>query len=147
MIGWSLGTGFGIGEIWYIAYSISVLTIELPNWIFLLSGFGVERFFVVFAHALFTMVALHGLRNKRIQNFFFTFLVAVGLHALLNAPIFFPKLGLLTVLEMQLVVFLELIIVFVSAFFILLFYSKITDEDLISRLKEKEDLLRRARND
>lgn len=146
MIGWSLGAGFGIGEIWYLAYNVAIQPIELPGWVLLLSGFGMERFFVVFAHALFTMVALRGLKEKKFRYFAVTFLVAIGLHSLLNGPIFLPTLGILTIFEMQLILFLELIIVFVGAFYILLVFSRTTDLDSPSRLQEKEKLLQRARN-
>lgn len=65
-IGWSLGIGFGIGEIWYLAFLIALdPNFEGIRW-FLFTGFLFERVLVVILHAGMTILTLYGFNKKKL---------------------------------------------------------------------------------
>lgn len=83
LIGLAVGIGFGLGEATYLAYGIAQTPAynQLP-W-YMSTGFASERLIVTFAHGLMTsLVALGVYYGKR--NILLGFMIAVGLHALIN---------------------------------------------------------------
>jgi hypothetical protein len=83
----AIGLGFGIGEMWFVAYEVSKIPeyTGMPWYYFL--GYLNERTMVCFFHGAFTMVALKFLKKR----FILGFLGAVGLHYLANLPIFLAR--------------------------------------------------------
>jgi hypothetical protein len=81
----AIGLGFGIGEIWFLAYECSGVPAftSIPWYGF--AGFMQERFLVLVMHGAFTACALIFFRNKL---FIIGFLIAVLLHYIGNFPIF-----------------------------------------------------------
>lgn len=146
LVAYCVGIGFGIGEIWWLASlfiflnSPSLIGLGWTTW---LSGFGFERFFVTFGHAAIFMVVLFGYR----KNSGSTALYLAGamiLHALYDFPIILNTLGLITSLEMVLIIFLELICGFIASFYLLDYFvrSPIDPEREI----KKQELLQRAQD-
>jgi len=82
-----VGLGFGIGEIWYLAYSFSRTQPEyasgIKNFFLLLPGFGGERVLGVLAHMIFTGMVGYGFSISQPIRFF---LLAVLLHFVINFP-------------------------------------------------------------
>ncbi|MFX0211968.1 MAG: PrsW family glutamic-type intramembrane protease [Candidatus Hodarchaeota archaeon] len=145
ILGWCLGAGFGIGEIWFLTIQISMQIEETQyNWLTLLSGFGFERFFVVFAHITFTLIALKGLEIGR-RKFLETITLAALFHGVFDSPILLHTAGYLTYFEMIMIVFLELILTFMAAFY--LFYINYTSVRILEdeRTIQKSNLLLRAK--
>ena len=143
---YSVGIGFGIGEIWYLASLL--LNYQSPNiagsnlvaWF---GGFGFERFFVTFAHASIFMIILFGYRKNYFQTVLFLIL-AMFVHALYDFPIILNAIGLISSLELSLIIILELIAGFVVSFFFLDNFLRLQpDKD---RFLKKEQLLQRARD-
>lgn len=93
-LGLSLGFGFGLGEVWYIAWSVAVsgMTIGLPWTAF--TGFAIERAMVVPGHAMMTAIAVLGFQ-RRGGWAIWGYLIAVGLHALLNSGAMLAQLGMI----------------------------------------------------
>ena len=81
----AIGLGFGIGELWMLAYEFSKAPAfaSLPWYAF--GGFMQERFLVLFMHGAFTAAALMFFRRKL---FIVGFLIALLLHYIGNFPIF-----------------------------------------------------------
>jgi RsiW-degrading membrane proteinase PrsW (M82 family) len=81
--GIALGISFGLGEAAYIAYGVAQSTqyAHYPWYAFI--GFFLERTLTCLAHGVFTAVMLMGLQRKR-SRAWIGYLLAVGLHALLN---------------------------------------------------------------
>ena len=64
--GWSLGIGFGVGEIWYLAFLIAFEPVyEGIQW-YLFTGFLLERTLVVFLHAGMTILTIYGITKGKI---------------------------------------------------------------------------------
>lgn len=85
----ALGLGFGVGEIWVVAWlsAKSPAITALPFWAF--GGFLVERLLVCFMHGAFTAAALRRWGNGFLRGF----LLAAALHFAGNFPIFFRIVG------------------------------------------------------
>jgi hypothetical protein len=81
--GMALGMGFGLGEILYLAYGLAVS----PQFSSLLwygfTGFAVDRLMMTFGHGLMTAQAAVGMQ-KQGWHTVSGYLVAIGLHALIN---------------------------------------------------------------
>lgn len=82
----SVGLGFGIGEIWFVAhaYISSPNYPDLPFWMF--GGFIVERIEVCFLHGVF--VAWLFVRLARGQSFWPGALAGIALHFAINFPVY-----------------------------------------------------------
>ncbi len=102
-MGLSLGFGFGLGEVWYITWSVAAsgLTIGLPWTAF--TGFALERALVVPCHAMMTAIAVLGFQ-RRGGWAVWGYLIAVGLHALINAGAFLAQLGQVSMLAAEWIV-------------------------------------------
>ncbi len=97
--GMALGMSFGLGEILYLAYGLAVSPQfnSLPWYAF--TGFAAERLMMTFGHGLMTAQAAAGWQKRGWHNVF-GYLVAVGLHALINLgallaglKLFDPQIG------------------------------------------------------
>ncbi len=145
ILGWCLGTGFGIGEIWYLVFQISMTSEETQyNWLALLNGFGMERFFVVFVHAALTLIAVKGLEEGK-RNFLKTLTIAAILHGFFDSPILLHQIGYFSYLEMIIIVFMEMIGTFVAAIYLFFTYYSSTISPLEERIVQKRNLLIRAK--
>jgi len=93
--GMGLGISFGLGEAAYLAYGVaqSPLYASLPWYMF--TGYFGERLLVCLVHGVMTAVAVYGLRKGRRQAIL-AYLVAVGMHALVNAGAVLFQLGLIS---------------------------------------------------
>ncbi len=82
----SVGLGFGLGEIWFVAHAVitSPNYPDLPFWMF--GGFIVERVEVCFLHAMF--VAWLFVRLARGQSFWPGALAGIALHFATNFPVY-----------------------------------------------------------
>ncbi len=80
----AIGLGFGIGEMWLVAYEFAKdpRITSLPWYSF--GGYINERFMVCIIHGVFTAVALRRMRN----GFIWGILGAMGLHFMGNFPIY-----------------------------------------------------------
>ncbi|MBN1454782.1 MAG: hypothetical protein JW945_00810 [Methanomicrobia archaeon] len=80
----TVGLGFGIGEIWFLAelFAKQPQIASLP-W-YLLGGFITERFLVCFLHGAFVLIAVHYLIKGQYRGI----LYAMGLHFAVNLPIY-----------------------------------------------------------
>jgi hypothetical protein len=88
-VAFSIGLGFGVGEIWFLAYAVAQSSeFSVLPW-YLFSGFLFERFQVCFLHGAFVLVALHYLNQQRFRGIAY----AMGLHFLLNFPIYVRALN------------------------------------------------------
>lgn len=78
-----LGVGFGLGEIWYLAFQLAGLPIlqGMPFW--QMTGFLGERMMVTGAHGVMTAVLMLGVAAGRLRALG-GYIAAVLLHALLN---------------------------------------------------------------
>jgi hypothetical protein len=118
----TIGLGFGIGEMWFIANRIAgnPRFDSLPFYAFL-SGFGVERFMVCLFHGAFVSLSLWRLRNK----FWFGFLLALLAHFFGNFPIFLASKNLFGLGQQawQLIVLLWLQIYFIGAIVLLVIFN------------------------
>lgn len=78
-----LGLGFGLGEIWYLAWSIA----QMPEYAGLAwwdyTGFLTERTLVTLIHGIMTAVVVTGIARGRRQGWI-GFVSAMGLHAFTN---------------------------------------------------------------
>lgn len=102
--GMYLGAGFGLGEIWYLAWTIAAIPFyaDYPFWQY--TGFLNERTLTVYAHAVMTAVAVTGLaaaargvRGAALRGFG----AAVGLHSLTNVTALLFQLGIISALAAQ----------------------------------------------
>jgi hypothetical protein len=93
-VGFALGLGFGVGELWFIADRIAASgkSVELAWYGF--GGFFGERLTVCVLHGAITSVALHFLPRSR-AAFAGGVLAGMALHTGANAPIVVAALGLL----------------------------------------------------
>lgn len=81
----AIGIGFGIGEIWMLAYEFSKVPAFASLAWYAFGGFMQERFLVCIMHGAFTAGALMLFRKKL---FIVGFLIALMLHYIGNFPIF-----------------------------------------------------------
>jgi hypothetical protein len=81
----AIGLGFGIGELWMLAYEFSKVPAFASLTWYAFSGFMQERLLVCFMHGAFTAAALMFFRKKL---FLIGFLIALLLHYIGNFPIF-----------------------------------------------------------
>jgi len=82
-VGMAFGTGFGIGEIWYLAWGFSMVP-ELGGYPFYyFGGFIAERIAVVFIHGVMTAVAATGFTKGR-NGLLAGYVGALFLHAFAN---------------------------------------------------------------
>lgn len=81
--GFFLGIGFGLGEIWFIAWSVASTPqyAGIPWWQF--TGFLNERLLVTLVHGIMTAVFVTGIARGRGHGWL-GYLYAVGLHSLTN---------------------------------------------------------------
>ncbi len=76
-----LGSTFGIGEAWFLAYVLNLTQPEITNKSFIvLIGFGGERLLAIFGHAFMTAIVLTGFNVNPIKYYF----LAVGFHYFVN---------------------------------------------------------------
>ncbi|ADQ40265.1 hypothetical protein Calkr_0739 [Caldicellulosiruptor acetigenus I77R1B] len=123
-IAYILGFGFGIGEIWYIAYGISKNPSMAGYPFFLFGGFATERFLCVIIHAGLTVVALTGLK-KDIKSFSFLNLVfAILLHTAVNISAFTYQLKIRIINEKM----DEFLLMFWPAIFVIIFVNIILNK-------------------
>ena len=146
IVAYCVGIGFGIGEIWWLVSEFIFL--DSPSliglgWTAWLSGFGFERFFVTFGHAAIFMVVLFGYRRNSASTLVYL-VIAMILHALYDFPIILNAIGLITSLEMTLVVFLELICGFIASFYLLDYFTRMQQDN--DRDTKKQELFKRAYN-
>lgn len=83
LFGLSLGLGFGIGEIWFLADHIAKAPAFAVLPFYQFTGFAQERFIICFVHGALTTIVLKPVGNCFVSGL----LAAMGLHGLLNAPI------------------------------------------------------------
>ena len=91
-IGMASGLGFGLGEAWYVAWSISRAPAYLSLPLLSLTGYISERLVVTFAHAVMTSVAVLGFAGRPSPPVGYVY--AVALHASLNVGPLAYQLGL-----------------------------------------------------
>ena len=85
-IGWSLGCGFGVGEIWYLAFLIAFSTdpaLQTIPW-YQFTGFLFERILVVFLHGGMTMLACYGYSKNKWYLPVLAVLGAIGIHTFID---------------------------------------------------------------
>lgn len=111
--GMLLGTGFGIGEVWYLAYALTISKPELVSGPFLnLIGFFSERIAAVIIHGLLTTIVLLGFNRNFLKSYF----IAVGFHYLVNiGPALYQK-GLVSVILATIPVVISVIFLFSYVF-------------------------------
>ncbi len=87
-----LGIGFGLGELWLIAWSVAQTPAlaAYPWWQY--TGFMTERLVSIYAHGVMTAVAVYGIALGP-RRVWLTYAAAVGLHALVNAGAMLYQLG------------------------------------------------------
>ena len=142
VVAYCTGIGFGIGEIWYLASTLLYYSAPGATLISWLSGFGLERFFVTFGHAMMFMVIIYGYRRNTFLTGVFLF-GAMLLHAFYDFPISLTTIGVISTIEMSLIVFLEIIVGFVISFILLNLLLRYPEDN--KRIEQKKDLLRRAK--
>jgi hypothetical protein len=86
------GAGFGIGEIWFLAYALanSPSYPDLPFWMF--AGFLLERLEVCFLHGVLLIPPFYALASGR--SFLVGGVVGMAMHFLLNFPIYLASINL-----------------------------------------------------
>lgn len=82
-IGMALGIGFGIGEIWYLAWRFSMVPGFAGYPFYYFGGFIGERMMTVFIHGVMTAVAVTGFLKGR-KGLLIGYVGAVFLHAFAN---------------------------------------------------------------
>lgn len=111
--GMLLGTGFGIGEVWYLAYALTLSKPEVVSGPFLsLIGFFSERIAAVLIHGLLTTIVLLGFKRNFLKSYF----VAVGFHYLVNVgPALYQK-GVISLILVTIPVVISVILLFSYVF-------------------------------
>ncbi len=93
MIGMSSGLGFGIGENWHLAWGVAKSGMPAGSMPFyLLGGFIVERSISIFAHGVFTSLALTGFLYCWRKRLIYL-AAAIFAHALSNMPALLYQMG------------------------------------------------------
>lgn len=103
------GLGFGVGEIWALAWLVFLTPSGAYPWFFY-QPFIIERTQVVFIHGLMGLVTYRGYPRWLPISY----LAAVGLHASENAPVLLLTLDLVTAMQVSLFI----TVLSVAAFFI-----------------------------
>jgi hypothetical protein len=90
----ALGFGFGLGELWTVAWLVTRSPHYVPYPFYVYTGFAFERLVVCMLHGAFTATALRAWK----QRFFLGLMGAMALHFIGNFPIFlasidWPRLG------------------------------------------------------
>ncbi|MGQ9818143.1 MAG: hypothetical protein ACUVQ3_09400 [bacterium] len=130
VFGLLLGTGFGIGEIWYLAYAFNLSKPELATVPFFhLIGFFNERVGSTIIHGALTAIVLFGY-NKNLIKYYF---IAVAFHYLVNiGPALYQK-GLTSLATTTIPLFISVITLFSYLFKI---ERQLRKESSIPRIKE-----------
>lgn len=82
----TIGLGFALGEIWYVAYGIyqhDPTVARMP--FYMLGGFVGERLYTIVGHSFFILLALRGLLPGK-HHFVFGLAAAMASHALADLP-------------------------------------------------------------
>jgi hypothetical protein len=89
----AIGLGFGIGEIWLLAYEVAQVPAyaAMPFWMF--NGFFVERIYVTFLHGGFVLFVVWCLATGR--PFIVGALIGMALHYAVNFPVFLSSIDAL----------------------------------------------------
>lgn len=82
-IGMALGIGFGIGEIWYLAWQFSFVPQYAGYPFYYFTGFIGERLIIVFLHGVMTSIAVTGFL-RGIKGLAIGYIGAILLHTLTN---------------------------------------------------------------
>jgi hypothetical protein len=111
----SVGLGFGVGEVWFLALPLMFAPdfAVLPFYYF--GGFLVERFLVCFMHGAFIVLAYKWLAEGR--SFLLGGVIGMILHFLLNAPIFLAAINLF---ELGRAVWQQLLMLWIAGFAVVL---------------------------
>jgi len=110
-IGMALGIGFGVGEIWYLAWQFSMVP-EFAGYPFYYFGsFIGERLAVVFIHGVITAVAVAGFLKGR-KGLLIGYVGAVFLHALTNIGAMLYQIKLWDVTLASIYLFLPIVLAF-----------------------------------
>jgi len=130
----TIGLGFGIGELWFIANRIAgnPQFDSLPFYAFL-GGFGLERFMVCLFHSAFVSFCLWRLRNK----FWLGFSLAVLTHFFGNFPIFLASKNLFGLGPQiwQTILVLWIQIYFIAAIIVVTIFNAIKKETVTNGSK------------
>jgi hypothetical protein len=108
--GLAAGIGFGIGEIWYLAWGISTVPAYSSYPFYYFTGFMGERFLVVLLHGAMTAIAASMLprgAGKAVQGY----ILAVCLHAFLNLGAILYQIGAMGVDLATYYIFIPLLII------------------------------------
>lgn len=109
IFGLLLGTGFGIGEIWYLAYSLNLSKSALVSGPFLyLIGFFSERVGAVLIHGALTAIVFFGYNKNFIKYYF----IAVAFHYLINIGAALYQRGLLSLEISAIPIMLSAVVLF-----------------------------------
>ncbi len=134
-IGMAFGMGFGVGEIWYLAwgFSISPEFAGYPFYYFV--GFIIERIAVVFIHGVMTAVAVTGFMEGR-KRLLMGYVGAVLLHVMTNIGAMLYQLNFLDETFASLYLFLPILV----AFFI---FEHLRKKGLMDQIHEETVLFSR----
>jgi hypothetical protein len=110
-IGMALGIGFGVGEIWYLAWQFSMVPDFAGYPFYYFGGFITERLTVVFIHGVITAVAVTGFL-KGIKGLLMGYVGAVFLHALTNIGATLYQIKLWDATFASIYLFLPIIVAF-----------------------------------
>jgi hypothetical protein len=110
-IGMALGIGFGVGEIWYLAWQFSMVPDFAGYPFYYFGGFITERLTVVFIHGVITAVAVTGFL-KGIKGLLMGYVGAVFLHALTNIGATLYQIQLWDATFASIYLFLPIIVAF-----------------------------------
>ena len=88
----TVGLGFGIGEIWFLAEQLARVPAVAAQPFYSLGGFLIERTLVCFLHGAMIAFAYHRLASGR--SFILGGLIGMALHFALNFPIFLAGIDL-----------------------------------------------------
>lgn len=147
VLGFVLGTGFGVSEAWTLAY---MLTARGLGGIEGMQGFIGERTAVILGHAVMTMVAVQGMgRGFKVAVGYY--LAAVGLHALCNSGAGLMSKGLIGMVAAgYLTVACTVATIFIGYFIVArqgVFASHRHDGKILFRTSSSEQDIRGERNE
>jgi hypothetical protein len=122
-LGMTIGLGFGVGELWFLADLLSGdPEIAAQPW-YTLGGFLNERFMVCLCHGVFTTTALRAFPHAPVRGF----LGAVGLHWIGNFPLGLAaiRLGGLSQETWKMILVIWVQVFFVAMVLLLIWYVKV----------------------